>query len=87
MTRPFGGTFLRDLELMMNEIYIPALSKGHAVNLLQSKGLVFRELCDRVTQDTRIPVIYIYMYMYIYIYKWYPPKTYAPFDFTAIYSQ
>jgi hypothetical protein len=46
---------------MMNEIYIPALSKGHAVNLLQSKGLVFRELCDRVTQDTRIQVIYIYM--------------------------
>ena len=30
--------------------------------------------------------IYIYMYVCIYIYV-VPPKTYTPFDFTAIYSK
>ena len=32
--------------------------------------------------------MYMYMYMYIYIYIYVvPPKTYTPFDFTAIYSK
>ena len=30
--------------------------------------------------------IYIYVYVYVYIYV-VPPKTYTPFDFTAIYSK
>ena len=27
------------------------------------------------------------IYIYIYIYIWYPPKTYADFNFTGIYSE
>ena len=60
----------------MNEIYIPALSKGQAVNLLESKRcLAFgagEHRHSRVTQDPSIQVIWftcIYIYIYgIYMY-------------------
>jgi hypothetical protein len=31
--------------------------------------------------------LYFYIYNHVYIYIWYPPKTYADFNFTGIYSE